>query len=173
MPGALKVTIDKTNDLAEALRLLADTNVLVGIPTENNERTDSPIGNASIGYINENGSPAQGIPPRPFLEPGVRGSVDQWSAALAEAAKAALDGNPAAVERGFYKAGIIAVSAVKSGIAAGIPPPLKEATVRARRRRSAGSAYRRKATRPEDVTPLIDSGQLINSITFVVRKSRR
>ena len=66
-------------------------------------------------------------------------------------------------------AGQSAATAAQTRIREGIAPPLAQATVTARRRRSKGAKYRRKATSPSEVTPLIDTGQLLRSITYVFR----
>ena len=178
MAGRLKITQDNIGNIGAALRDLASARVLVGIPQDapyrsgkdgNLVRTGN-IDNARLGYIHEFGSPVRRIPARPFLFPGVRGSQDQWMPHLEAAAVAALEGKPGQMNKSLYRAGIVAMSAVKKHIRAGIPPPLALATVMARRRRSPGSKYRRKATTPAQVIPLIDTAQMINSITFVVEK---
>jgi hypothetical protein len=159
--------------VAAAMKVLGKTRVLVGIPMEHDPRQGEPLGNASIGYVHEFGSPARNTPARPFLRPGVRGSREEWVAHLKRAAQAALKaGNPtaaaAAVTAELTKAGIVAVNAVRKHIQAGIPPPLSPITVARRQRRSPGSSYRRKALSPADVTPLIDTGEMLRSITFVL-----
>lgn len=184
-PKNLTVLLDRTSELTEALRKLADSKVMVGIPSDD-ERAGAPgaasgsdarrggdvMTNAALGYIHEHGSPAQGIPARPFLDPGVRNSRDRWLPYMQQAGQLAVDGKSAAVDRALHAAGTTAVSAVKATITAKIPPPLRPATVAARRRRSRGSKYRRLATKPDDTTPLIDTTQLLNSITYVVRRPR-
>jgi hypothetical protein len=168
MPDSgVMVLVDHTKQLAAALKALGTNKVLVGIPQENSPRPGSPIGNASLGYIHELGSPARNIPARPFLVPGVTKSKDQWLKKFEQAAHAALAGEPLLMRRHLGEAGQIAVNRVKQTIQAGIPPPLQPATVAARRQRTPGSRYRRKATTAADVTPLIDTGAMINSIVWV------
>jgi hypothetical protein len=65
--------------------------------------------------------------------------------------------------------GQAAVSGIKVRIVAGIPPPLSPVTVARRRIRSAGSSYRRRATTASDTTPLVDTAQMLNSVSFVLR----
>lgn len=179
-PSNFTVRIDRTRELTEALKQLADTKVMVGIPSDSEPsrrigteaRGAGDIGNAALGYIHETGSPAQNIPVRPWLSPGVSNSRNSWLPYLQQAARLAFEGRVASVDRALNACGIAVVSAVKNRIAAGIPPPLKPATVRARRRRSRGSTYRRRAAGPSDVTPLIDTGQLINAIAYVIRRKK-
>lgn len=84
------------------------------------------------------------------------------------AAKAAIAGGDPDTYLG--QAGVVAVNSVTRRIQAGIPPPLAEATVRRRRQRTPGSSYRRQATTAADVVPLIDTGTLLRSITWVIRE---
>jgi hypothetical protein len=167
MQSGVSVTVDNLKKISEALKALGSNKVLVGIPQQNNPRQGEPIGNASLGYIHETGSPARGIPARPFLVPGVTKSQDGWVKKLEQAARGAMAGEPALMKRHLGEAGQIAVNSVKQTIQAGIPPPLQPATVAARRRRTPGSTYRRKATTAADVTPLIDTASMINSIVWV------
>jgi hypothetical protein len=168
MPDSgVMVLVDNTKQLAAALKALSTNKVLVGIPQEANPRAGEPIGNVSLAYIHELGSPARNIPARPFLVPGIKNSKDQWVRKLEQAARDAMAGEPALMKRHLGEAGQIAVNAVTRTIAAGIPPPLAPATVAARRQRTPGSRYRRKATTAADTIPLIDTGALLRSITWV------
>jgi hypothetical protein len=197
------VALAKPEDVARATKQLAGVRVLVGIPSDSKERaltlpqeaqnmfsgaTSKPVSNALLGYVHEFGSPAQNIPARPFLIPGVKNSRSKWERYLRQAATAALEGNDGVMDRALNAAGQIARDAVAATITAGIPPPIKPATMAARARHRGGgadraearSAYRGFHERYEagietevtggGVTPLIDTSQLINSITFVVRK---
>jgi hypothetical protein len=132
----------------------------------------------------EAGSPARNIPARPHLRPGVEESQGVWLPYFEQAATAALAGNLGVMDRALDAAGQAAVSAVKNKITAKIPPPLQPGTVAGRRRhrgrqgRAARAAYRQfhaayqaggsmgGDTTP---TPLIDTSQYINSITYVKR----
>ena len=67
----MKITIDKVGQVLKSIHTLETNRVLVGIPQEKNARNDGQMTNASIGYIQENGSSANNIPARPFLIPGV------------------------------------------------------------------------------------------------------
>jgi hypothetical protein len=156
-------------DIMRALGELAKKRLLVGIPAENNTRPGEPIGNAVLGYVHNFGSPARNIPARPHLVPGVEAVMPAIQQHLAAAAGAALAGDEAAVDRHLGAAGTVAVNSVQATIQAGIPPPLSPRTVARRRRRSRGSRYRRLATTPADVTPLIDTTSYLRSYTWVIR----
>ncbi|MGH8709731.1 MAG: hypothetical protein ACREVA_00155 [Burkholderiales bacterium] len=132
--------------------------VLVGIPEEEGRRSDDPETNAAIGYVNEYGSPADNIPPRPFLLPGVEEAAPQVANALGRAVDQAFD-SQTAIDRGLNEAGLLAQSSVKNRIVAQTGfAPLAARTLAARR--SAGFA---------GTKALIRTSQLINSITYVVR----
>ncbi len=157
------------HELYRGLEALAAHRVMVGIPASAKSRKEGKINNATLLFIHEHGSPAQGIPPRPSLNPGVRDSHREWGEHLKEAAKAAMEGNEKKMMQSFHKAGLVAATAVKKKIVAGIDPPLKPATIAARRRRHPS----RKAASEADVTPLVDTAQMLNSITYAVEKNGR
>ncbi len=161
MRGGVSVVTDDVAKLLATIRgLAAAGQVYVGIPDATDGRTDGPIGNAAIGYINEFGSAAQGIPPRPFLGPG----VDKVAAKCMDEQKKGIissltNFNPADVSRGQNRAGLMAQNSVRATITAGDGfEPLSAATLAARKRR--------KVTRTK---PLIDTGSLRTSITYVIR----
>lgn len=178
--SGVKVVLDRTVEVAKAIELLATTRVMVGVPASealrkpDDEERRSPINNAALAYIHENGAPEVGIPPRPFLKPALREHKDEITRGLKIAGQLALDGKGAEkVLKQLKVVGIRAVSAVKMKIRTGPFVPLKPRTIAARRRRSKGSKYRRKATGASDVTPLIDTAQMLNAINFVIRKVAR
>lgn len=142
-----------------AIHELASKEVLVGIPASAPTRDDGPLNNATIGYLQENGSPSMNLPARPWLLPAIEGVQDQVADRLVRATNAALDGSVEGVDRQLHAAGMIAQNAVRAKINSGDFTPLSEATLAARRRRG------RTGTKP-----LIDTAQFRNSATYVVRK---
>lgn len=191
MPITAGLTVkDATPQLVAALRAIADRSLMVGVPSDDeqphrgigtiapNERKDdagtvSVINNATIGYVHETGAPEVGIPARSHLVPGVNAAKEKLVDRLGNAGRAVLRGDLAAADRYLEAAGIEAVSSIRRTIQAGVPPPLKPATVAARRRRSKGSTYRRKAVAASDTTPLIDTAQYLQSISYVLRKGKK
>lgn len=160
--SAVKVVMDDTAKLFKTLRDLANSaDVLVGIPADKDDRAGESIGNASIGYINEKGSPKQGIPPRPFLEPGVAKVAKRCASILGVGAAEALTSfDPNKVTVAQNKAGLIAQNSVRATLTEGDGfAPLAKSTLAARARRG--------VTRTK---PLIDTGSLRTSITYVLRK---
>ncbi|MNP45078.1 hypothetical protein D3C76_1389750 [compost metagenome] len=150
--------------------------MLVGIPEEDSEREDVPFGNAGIGYLNENGSPAQNIPPRPHLQPGVKSVEDQTVPMLKAAAQAALEGDMSGAERSLDRAGTLAANGVKRYMTITGFTPLADSTVEARARRGRKGAKAEMARRAagetpgtDRVKPLIDTGGYRRAITHIVR----
>ena len=146
-------TIDKTADFLNAVHKMIALDVMVGIPNDKDSR-DGPIGNAGLGYIHEFGSALQNIPARPFLYPGVINAAEQISKHMIKA----MDIGP---EVAFNRAGLSAVTSVKKMIRSqeGFEP-LAPSTLAAREREGF------KGTKA-----LIHTGQLLNSVTYVIRKA--
>lgn len=157
--SGVKVTRDRIASVIKAVSDLATKDVLVGIPDSAPERKDDePISNAQIGYIQENGAPGANIPARPWLVPGVRDAQDRIADRLGKGAKAALNGQDQA-DQTLHSAGLIGQNAARAKINSNIQPKLADSTLAARRARG--------VTR---TNTLVDTGQLRNSVTYVVRK---
>lgn len=155
----VRIVKDRVGAVLKGVRALTTKEVLVGIPSTTAGRTDTPINNAEIGYLMETGSPAQNIPERPFLVPGVDGASKQFIPHLKAAGLSALEGKTTMIERDFDRAGFVAANAVKAKITDGPFTPLSAKTLQ--KRRAKGRTGER---------PLIDTGQLRRAVTHVVRK---
>ena len=181
MKASVVIKTDKLAAVVKSITALTGKDVLIGIPDASTDRRPDevehgPMTNATLGYIHEFGSPAANIPARPFLIPGVQDAADKYEARLKKAATLALDGNLSGVDAELNKAGMQAASSVKAKINSGDFIPLAEATLRARARRGRQGAQaeldsRKAGNAPnnDNAKPLIDTGQLRNSITYVVR----
>jgi hypothetical protein len=184
----LTVTKDSVARVVRSIAELVGKQVLVGFPEKTTEREDeaAPMTNATLGYIHEHGSPAANIPARPFLVKGIEAETKTELFYLRKAADAALRGDMAKAEANLTDAGIIAEMGAKDALTNGDFEPLKPATIRARRY-ARGTASMRVSERhyleligqgmsPADaqtaagIRPLINTGQLRNAITHVVRK---
>ncbi len=188
MKSGATMTADKMAALIRSIAKLAKKDVLVGIPDSAPERTDTPITNAQIGYIMETGSPAQNVPARPFLVPGVQDVRSECAERLKQGATDALDGNDAGTMRALTAAGLIAEQSVKKMIGSNIPPALSPETIRNRRRSRQTQSMRKSekdylkavdsgtdpavAQAAAGIIPLINTGSLRNSITHVVREKK-
>jgi hypothetical protein len=168
-------TVDRLEEVVAAILALSKKRILVGIPEETTDQHGSrhgAISNSALGYIMEHGEPAVGIPARRWLEPGVEEALPEIEPYLESAARAAMAGDMSGADQQLASAGILAASAVRNYVQAGIAPPLKPATVRARRRRMQGSSYRRQAATAANTIPLIDTADMIKSVTYVIRNTR-
>jgi hypothetical protein len=160
------VNIEQKSNTAQfrkALAGLLKREVLVGIPAANAARDPesgetTAASNALIGYVMEYGSPAKNIPPRPFLHPGIADARAGIETHMKKAGQLALRGKPDEIEQELEKVGLIAQASVQKKITEGPFEPLKPATLAARRRRG------RTGDRP-----LIDTGALRRSISYVIR----
>jgi hypothetical protein len=176
--------------LVRALWFLASQQVMVGVPAEEALRKPEPgekgnINNAFLAYIHEHGSPEANVPPRPFLRPAIEEMRPEIVTRLLKIGRAALKGDVDAVTKGYHMLGLRAQNKVRAKINEGVPPPLADSTLRARARRGRKGAaveLQRRAGLAQPVSPaalmagmdnakpLIDTGQLRNSITYVIRK---
>lgn len=156
----LTVTSDFTEKFNEIVKSFKHDAVLVGIPQEDKTREDDePINNATLLAINNFGSPANNIPPRPVMQIGISNAKDAIAEQFKIAAKKALKDGPSALAAYYERAGIIASNSVKKAINSqeGIDSP-SEATLAARKARGF------KGTKS-----LVVTGQMRNAITYVVR----
>ena len=153
--------IDRLDEVLKSINGLVQKEVLVGVPdsTAGRKNEGEPLSNAEIGYIMENGSPANNIPARPHLVPGVQDARPKFEPQLQKGVEAALDGDLEKVDRSLNRAGLVAQNSVRAKINSNIQPKLGDSTLAARRRRG----VMRENT-------LVDTAQYRNSITYVVRK---
>jgi hypothetical protein len=154
----VKTVKDDLKNLMKNIHAMSRKSVLIGIPEAKGKRKEGEISNAIIGFINEHGSPARNIPARPFLVTGVSKVTEKVSNTLKQYASDALN-DPQAIDRGLNASGLIAQNSVKNLIVSqdGFKP-LSPKTLKAREKRG----Y--KGTKA-----LIRTGQLLNSITYVVK----
>ena len=162
------MSMTETGDMqafARRIRAIAESELYVGIPAES-ERKLPEDGedetNATIGYKQEFGGTygTMHIPPRPFLSTGMFRANDVCAKYLATGFAAALeDGDASKAEAAFEEAGQHAVNTVRYVFTANNWPALSMQTINARIKKG------RNGTRP-----LVDTGQLRNSITYVVMR---
>ena len=167
---------DKTPILKGLLVSLTGKAVYVGIPQAETLRSSKTLvaGNASIKargvggvgdvtnaqllFIHTNGSPIRHIPKRPVIEPAIQAHKEEITEELRAACIASLDliaPKPAEATRHLERAGTLGMNAARGWF---LDPrngwsPNAPATI-----------LRKKSERP-----LIDTGQLRRSITYLVR----
>ena len=167
------------------IKKFAESDVYVGVPSDNNARKsnfkgepDPEITNAQIAYNNDNGSPATNLPARPFMKPGIKRVRDRIARRMGKGIKDILkSGQDADVS--LMSVGLMAQSSIRAVINAGIAPALSERTLKARvaSKKGAKGARMELESRAEGnpagmeyAKPLVWSGQLRNSINFVIRR---
>lgn len=122
------------------------------------EGTPYPL--ALQAYIKEHGSPAYRVPPRPFLEPGIEKHLDMVKGGMKAALLDVLNGGDGRTQRENL-GGAIAGKVQEYFEEDNGWPPLSPKTIARRKKGPDGTA--------SDV-PLVDSGALRQSITYVIRK---
>ena len=160
----LKVTKDFTADVLEVVKRFKRDAVVVGIPAEEATRKDdNEINNATLLAINHFGSEANGIPPRPVLTIGLEKAQDEITDQFKNIAKLALSKGFAGLEQGYERVGMIAANSVKRVIndQTDIDPPA-DSTLRSRKYLT--------STGFKGIKALLVTGQLRNSITYIVRR---
>ena len=160
---SVTVTRDGMPGFQKALRELLRQEVLIGIPADAPARTPepgepAPPSNALIGYKMETGDPEMNLPARPFLVPGVEAIKDKAIARMKKAGEDALKGDLGKVDQALHAVGLMGQSSVQAKITDGPFAPLAPRTL----------AQRRARGRTGD-RPLIDTGQLRRSVTYVIR----
>jgi hypothetical protein len=160
-------SLDRKRQLAETAKKILDQSKLnkSGKPSKIRAKKISRISksilssvnNAQLMYIHSKGSPVNHIPARPVIEPAIMASPNKESIAfqLSKATQASLDGKPGEVLSRLAKAGMAGANASKAWFTDSRNnwPPNKPATIKAK-----GSNR-----------PLIDTGVLRGSITYVVK----
>lgn len=185
MASGLRVITDNVASVIRSVNMLVNKDVLVGIPAGPDRTEGQPITNAEIGYVQEFGSPANNVPERPFLIPGVQDAQEAVADQFRAAAVAALTGNPSQVEVRLNRAGLLAVNSVKARISSNIAPALSPETIKNRHKGRktksmrknekayldlvAGGAQPADAQSAAGIVSLINTGELRNSITYVIR----
>jgi hypothetical protein len=155
---------DNVASMLTGMDAMAKTAVLVGIPADspkNNRDDGSKIENSEIGLIMEFGAPEANIPPRPFLVPGINSVMPDIEKKLSRGAKRILTDPSFSPEQLFEIVGLTAQQGVQRYMTDAHFAPLAESTLAARKSRGF-----------QGEKPLIETGSLRQSITFVVEKEK-
>lgn len=161
MKSGVFITKDRLKKVLGAIATLPAHDVLVGVPGDTSDRSGA-ITNAALAYIHDNGAPEANIPARPFMRPGIADAKTDIADRFKQVGTSLLSGNQGGAERALHAAGLAAQASIRRKINTGPFLPLAPSTLAARRRRG----------RTGD-KPLIDTGQLRNSITYVVRANTK
>jgi hypothetical protein len=168
------------NEMYNNLLSISNKEILVGIPEENVERVEegeSSPNNASLLYLHTNGSPLKNIPPRPVLEPAIAApeNAKRIEEDLKQVTDLLLDRRPQDAEKMMQITGQDAVNMAKDWFhdprnnwAPNAPMTImmKINKLRGKARKKALLAHK---LGEQTSVPLIDTGQMRDAITFVVR----
>lgn len=123
--------------------------VRVGLPDTPHPQAQLTI--AEIGAIHEFGAPGANIPERPFLHPGIREGADQI-ARLSQVLLFQLQNGETTKNEALEQLGLLGVRLVQEKIRNGEFVPLSPRTI----------------ARKGSSQPLIDTGQMVQSVTFAI-----
>lgn len=165
---------DNSAALAKALKAVTNMDVLVGVPANNTNRNTDEVNNAQLLAIHTAGSPLHGLPARPVIKPAItaKGNKEQLSEQLGIAARLVMLGKAQEAVLQLKRTGMLAEGIVKNWFTdprnnwspnSPRTVAIKEAKM-TKESKAAAIAAGNPLTRP-----LIDTGQLRKSITFVVR----
>lgn len=160
--------IDNFNKISKSLKWLKKNSVYVGIPEDKskrkNEEKNSEITNAELLFIHTNGSPVNNIPPRPVIEPAIQDDKDRLTSMLKKAAKLVIDGKEDEALKQLKMVGMRGQNVSKNWFTSEKNNwPSNSPSVK-REKEKKGS------TNPR---PLIDTGELRNSITYIIKSEKR
>ena len=160
----IKIDGKGLDDVKKGLEFLKHHKLLVGIPEKEATHAENgghEISNVALAFIHTYGSPKRGIPPRPFLEPGLvsTGALDKISTLIGNAVRAAANGQQGQANAYMTQAGQIGERSVRDYISAGLSPGLAESTRKAKARKGSTADL-----------PLIDTNSLLKSITYVIEE---
>lgn len=165
----LKDSMQRLNKINLAIDALTKQAVYVGVPASTTDRNDTPITNAALAYIHNFGSPARNIPQREFLEPGIKNNksfiVNRMTQTATNIFKAR---NPVEfVQQNLHAIGLTTADSIRQKITDGPFVPLAPLTIAARKKKIGKG----KVNAPGfvNIRPLVDTGQLRRSITYVIR----
>jgi hypothetical protein len=174
LANGIEIVLDNTEAMLKAIQNLTRQRVMVGIPSDSAGRPGGPINNASLGYLHEFGSPARNLPARPWLYPEVARQQDKAVELLRRAAVFVTEGKAADGQKQLEALGMMVTAAVKNNILAGGDPPFHDWSDSYKRQRGVAGQKTRSAQTPNapksgNYTILVDTAQMLNSITYVIR----
>lgn len=154
------------NDLVKSIKFLNENYVLVGVPDESTDRKEKDVTNAELLFIHTNGSPINNIPPRPVIEPALYNDKDRLNTMLAKVFDYISKGDKASAIAQLKRVGMRAQNVCRAWFVDpdnGWPPnspATREAKIRKFRKYNKDGTY--------EPRPLIDTGELRKSITYVL-----
>lgn len=154
---SIKVKKDIYKQVKKNLLDFSKLDLLVGVPQDKTKRegNSEPITNAELMFIHTNGSPIRNIPKRPTIEPTVEENKERISEMFKKAVNKVL-ANRGDGRADLEKIGLWTVNKIKAKFGSDELVPNAPSTI----------------AQKGDNNPLIDTGQLRNSITYVIRRKQ-
>lgn len=160
---------DRIKELQDYLKSFQKDAVVVGIPEDKSSRKEGEITNAAIAFINEFGSPANNIPPRPAFQIGIAISqaaiIEETAkmlfASFADVALGKPEAARARLKKYYERIGLLTANNIKAVIT-------QQTYLQAP---AAATIASRKSKGYSSLKSLLVTGQYRNSITYVVRDS--
>ena len=149
----IKVPEDRLEETLLQSQIADEFEVAVGFPEDTAARDTGEINNPTLAAILEHGSPANNLPARPFVEPGLEAGKDRLARIMEIGLTRTLDGDENGIAWALDAAGVEGVSLVQRKMIQGPFAP------------NAPSTIKRKGSS----RPLIDSGALRQAVSYVVR----
>ena len=152
--------VKQIKNLIDGFAFIRKMEVVVGIPEESDVARENGVTNSQLLYLHENGVPSHNIPPRPVLKPAIaqEGVKEKIQSLMKDGMKEAmLHGDVERARMCYEKAGMIGRDACKKYIQDGshLAP-------------NAPSTIAKKGSS----LPLVDTGSMLNSITYAVRRKK-
>ncbi|CAJ48929.1 hypothetical protein [Bordetella avium] len=148
-----------TERLKRALAEVSAKRVQVGFFDTAQYPDGTPV--AYVAAIQEFGYPQGNIPARPFMRPTVKARELPWAKQVAGVMMGVIKGEVTA-QHGFEQVGALAAGDIARAISKVSSPPLKESTLQARQSRKKTPGVSKK--------PLVDTGLMIQSVTYQVEE---
>jgi len=149
--------------LEKVSKQLSGSELKVGWFETNRYPDGTPV--AYIATIHEFGYPEGGIPARPFMRPTIVREENFWRKFIDQEAKKIYDGRQT-VENMLEALGLSIAGEVARSITQVMAPPLKPATIAAKKRKLADAVTVGSLDKP-----LVETGLMLASVTHVVEKS--
>ena len=148
---SMSTVTDGVKEWTNVIKDIDSKNVFVGITGT----TDGARGNAEIMAIHEYGDASRNIPERRPIRLSMENNANKYAQRFQQAIDKALR-DEIDIDTALRSIGEESAGDVKITVMNGLTPALAPSTVRARKNNSD--------------TPLYDTGELVNSITYEVRK---
>lgn len=144
-------------DIDSLIDKIASKKLEVGFFEHSRYKDGTPV--AGVASVQEFGSVANRIPPRPFFNPAIEGNEKKYTKLMAKNFERVIEGN-LTTEQALGQLGEFAKGDIQQSIRAVDSPPLSERTLAARaRKNSKGKA---------STKPLVDTGLMIQSVDHEV-----